>query len=88
MRLLFRQLQKSSPPEIEANANILSLPEDPQLDGNGTRLVKYLKAPDLQRSFRNFLQHSQKENSLPSLSSVANAAFYEVEALPGQLDIS
>ena len=88
MQLLFKRLQKSSLADIEANDSILGRRDSLKLQRNGMRLVKYLEAPDLLRSFSNFVQNPRDERGRPLLSSIENTAMYEVEALPGQLDIS
>jgi hypothetical protein len=87
MRLLFKRLQKNSLQDIISDDSILSLPIGLGLKYNGIRLVRCLEAHDLQQPFRDFLQTSREEEGLPPLTSIANAALYEVEALPGQLDI-
>lgn len=87
VRLLFKKLQKSSLEDIESDDSILSLPIGLELEHDGMRLVKELEAHDLQRSFRDFLQSSLEESGLPPLTSHANAALYEIEALPGPLYI-
>jgi hypothetical protein len=88
VRLLFKRLQKSRLEDIESDDSILSLPIGLELEHDGMRLVKELETHDLQRSFHDFLQCSQEESGLLPLTSNANAALYEIEALPGQLDIS
>jgi hypothetical protein len=88
MRLLFKRLQKSSLEDIESDDSIMSLPIGLRVECNGVRLVKYLEAHDLQRAFCDFLQHGKEGKGFPPLRSLANAASYETEALPGQLDIS
>ena len=87
LRILFKRLQKSSIKDIEVDPNVLSLPAGVGTKCEGLRLAKYLEARDLQHCFRDFLQHS-KEAGAPSLSPIANAVSYEIEALPGQLEIS
>lgn len=87
MRLLFKRLQKSDLDAIKSDHNILSLPIGLGLDYDGIRLVRCLEAHDLQRSFRDFLETSQGRVGLPDMTSIANAALYEIEALPGQPDI-
>jgi hypothetical protein len=87
LRILFKRLQKSSIKDIELDPNVLSLPAGVGTKCEGLRLAKYLEARDLQHCFRDFLQHS-KEADAPSLSPIANAVSYEIEALPGQLEIS
>ena len=85
--MLFKRLQKSSIKDIELDPNVLSLPTGVVTKCEGLRLAKYLEAHDLQHCFCDFLQHS-KEAGVPSLGPIANAISYEIEALPGQLEIS
>lgn len=87
LRLLFKKLQKSSLQDIELDDSILTPPTGRALECNGMRLVKCMKAHDLQRAFRDFLEHSKEEQGLPLFKPVPNGALYEIEALPGQLDI-
>ena len=88
MRILFKRLQKSSLEDIEVDTSILNLSAVPGFECDGMRLIKYLDAHKQQQSFREFLQTTEQEHSLSSLSQISNAPFYEIEALPGQLNIS
>ena len=87
LRILFKRLQKSSMKDIELDQNVLSLPAGVGTKCEGLRLAKYLEAHDLQHCFSDFLSHS-KEAGVPFLSPIADAVLYEIEALPGQLEIS
>jgi hypothetical protein len=87
LRILFKRLRKSSIKDIELDPNVLNVPAEVGTKCEGLRLAKYLEAHDLQHCFRDFLRHS-KEAGVPSLSPTANAVLYEIEALPGQLEIS
>jgi hypothetical protein len=87
LRVLFKRLQKGSVKDIELDPNVLSLPAGVGIKCEGLRLAKYLEAHDLEHCFRDFLRDS-KEAGVPPLSPIASAVLYEIEALPGQLEIS